>query len=239
MDMEQDLHKTFVGLETPIEINTLKNEKYIERFKDFSKFMMMYGCAIKEVRTKFEVLNDDFSVVNKRNPIEMIKSRVKSPISIIDKLERRNLPMTMESILENLNDVAGVRIICSFIEDIYMIADMFQKQDDITLIEVKDYIKNPKPNGYRSYHMIVEVPVFFPDRKVNLKVEVQLRTIAMDFWASLEHKMKYKKNIEGAQFVEKELRECADIIASTDEKMQKIHNDLTMLSDAKEQMENN
>jgi len=231
--MERDLHKTFIGVETPIGVDAFKDEKNIERFKDFNKFMMMYGCAIKEVRTKFEVLNDDFSVVNKRNPIEMIKSRVKSPLSIISKLERRNLPMTMESILENLNDVAGVRIICSFIEDIYMIADMFQNQDDITLIEIKDYIKNPKPNGYRSYHMIVEVPVFFSSRKMNLRVEVQLRTIAMDFWASLEHKMKYKKDIEGAQFVEKELCDCANIIAMTDEKMQKIHNDLIKLSDDK------
>ncbi len=231
MNPERDLHKTFIGTETPIELEAFKNEKNLERFKDFSKFMMMYGCAIKEVRTKFEVLNDDFSIENKRNPIEMIKSRVKSPLSIIKKLERRNLPMTMQSILDNLNDVAGVRVICSFIEDIYMIAQMFENQDDVTLIEVKDYIKNPKENGYRSYHMIVEVPVFFSSKKINLRVEVQLRTIAMDFWASLEHKMKYKKDIEGAQMLEKELAECASIIASTDEKMQKIHNDLIKLSD--------
>lgn len=238
MNTERDLHKTFIGTETPIELEVFKDEKNLERFKDFSKFMMMYGCAIKEVRTKFEVLNDDFSIENKRNPIEMIKSRVKSPLSIIKKLERRNLPMTMESILNNLNDVAGVRIICSFIEDIYMIAQMFENQDDVTLIEVKDYIKNPKPNGYRSYHMIVEVPVFFSSRKINLRVEVQLRTIAMDFWASLEHKMKYKKDIEGAHMLEKELAECASIIASTDEKMQKIHNDLINLSDNNVKPEN-
>lgn len=230
MNTERDLHKTFVSSEAPILPANVDRDTIKERFHGFSEFMMMYSCAIKEVRTKFEVLNDDFSVAYKRNPIEMIKSRVKNPESIIDKLERRHLPMTMESILDNLNDVAGVRVICSFIDDIYMVADMFTSQDDITLIEAKDYIKNPKPNGYRSYHMIVEVPVYFSSRKKNMRVEVQLRTIAMDFWASLEHKMRYKKDIEGAQLLERELAECAEIIASTDQKMQKINQDLAKLS---------
>ena len=198
-----------------------------EMFNDFQEFMMMYNCAIREVRTKFEVLNDDFSVAYKRNPIEMIKSRIKKPMSIMEKLKRRNYPLTMESILENLNDVAGVRVICSFIDDIYEVADMFANQDDIKVIEIKDYIKNPKPNGYRSYHMIVEVPVFFAHRKQSMRVEVQLRTIAMDFWASLEHKMKYKKDITDAEKLELELKECADIIASTDEKMQSINKKLS------------
>ncbi len=198
-------------------------EAAIEKFQDFQKFMMMYNCAIKEVRTKFEVLNDELSVTSNRNPIQMIKSRIKSPFSIMEKLERRNFEISMDSILNNLNDVAGVRIICAFVNDIYDIADMFSSQDDITVLEIKDYIKNPKPNGYRSYHMIVEVPVFFTDCKKNLKVEVQLRTIAMDFWASLEHSMKYKKDIDDADTIMRELKSCADSIAETDLQMQSIN----------------
>lgn len=197
-------------------------KKMQETFTNFQEFMMMYKCAIREVRTKFEVLNDDFSVTYKRNPIEIIKSRIKKPVSILGKLERKNLPMTMDSILNNLNDVAGVRVICSFIDDIYEVADMFASQDDVNVIEIKDYIKTPKENGYRSYHMIIEVPVFFAQRKQNMRVEVQLRTIAMDFWASLEHKMKYKRDIDDIENLEAELKECADIIAETDEKMQSI-----------------
>jgi putative GTP pyrophosphokinase len=204
-------------------INSPINQAEIEKFQDFQKFMMMYNCAIKEVRTKFEVLNDELSVSSNRNPIQMIKSRIKSPFSIMEKLERRQFEMSMDSILTNLNDVAGVRIICSFINDIYDIADMFSSQDDITVLEIKDYIKNPKENGYRSYHMIVEVPVFFTDCKKNLKVEVQLRTIAMDFWASLEHSMKYKKDIKDAYNIMYELKECAESIAKTDIQMQQIN----------------
>lgn len=229
--IERELHKTFVSSDSPAFFNNIDNEDAVKQFKGFSEFMMMYSCAIREVRTKFEVLNDDFSVAYRRNPIEMIKSRVKSPVSIVGKLKRKNLTLTMDSVLENLNDVAGVRVICSFIDDIYMIADMLTSQDDITLIETKDYIKNPKPNGYRSYHMIVEIPVFFSNRKQNMRVEIQLRTIAMDFWASLEHKMHYKKDLKGADILEKELAVCADVIASTDEKMQKINYELARLSD--------
>lgn len=214
----------------PIEIikNPKSKEYIIEHLQDFQKFMMMYSCAIKEVRTKFEVLNDELSVSSNRNPIQMIKSRIKSPRSIIEKLERKNYELTMNSILTNLNDVAGVRIICSFINDIYDIADMFSSQDDINVLEIKDYIKNPKPNGYRSYHMIVEVPVFFAECKKNLKVEVQLRTIAMDFWASLEHSMKYKKDVNDAEKIMKELKSCADLIAKTDLHMQNINEKINM-----------
>ena len=204
--------------------NIPEKQVAIEKFNDFQKFMIMYNCAIKEVRTKFEVLNDELSVSSNRNPIQMIKSRIKSPVSIMEKLERRNFEVSMESILTNLNDVAGIRIICSFINDIYDIADMFSSQDDITVLEIKDYIKNPKPNGYRSYHMIVEVPVFFTDCKKNLKVEVQLRTIAMDFCASLEHSMKYKKDVKDSENIMKELKECAESIAKTDIHMQEINN---------------
>lgn len=215
----------------PINLTDLKDtvdfDKIQSSFSGFEKFMMMYSCAIKEVTTKFEVLNADFTVAYNRNPIEMIKSRVKKPKSIFDKLQRRDFPLTMDSILNNLNDVAGVRVICSFIDDIYDVAGRFAGQDDITVIAIKDYIKNPKPSGYRSYHMIIEIPVFFADMKRNMRVEIQFRTIAMDFWASLEHKMKYKKDIGESEALENELRECADIIAQTDARMQRINHKLS------------
>ncbi len=188
----------------------------------FEQLMTMYNCAIREVQTKFEVLNDDLSVRNRRNPIEMIKTRIKRPESIAEKLKRQGHQISISSIVENLNDVAGVRIICAFVDDIYEVSNMFLQQDDIKLIQIKDYIKNPKPNGYRSYHMIVEVPVFFADRKQMMRVEVQFRTIAMDFWASLEHQIKYKKSIDNPDDIMKELRECADTIAETDIKMMNI-----------------
>lgn len=190
--------------------------------RQFQQSMMMYSCAIREVKTKLEVLNDELSIRNKRNPIEMIKSRVKKPESIIEKLTRRGLSLDIDSMMTNLNDIAGVRVICSFVDDIYDIATMLINQDDVKVIEIKDYIKNPKPNGYRSYHMIIEIPVFFSDKKQFMRVEVQIRTIAMDFWASVEHKIKYKKEVEGAEEIIKELKECADIISSTDDRMQDI-----------------
>lgn len=193
-----------------------------EKLKMFEQLMTMYNCAIREVQTKFEVLNDDLSVRYSRNPIEMIKTRIKSPESISEKLKRRGYEVSIDSIVNNLNDVAGIRIICAFVDDIYSVADMLLRQDDITLIEIKDYIKNPKPNGYRSYHMIIEVPVFFADRKQQMRVEVQFRTIAMDFWATLEHGMKYKKNVENAEEIFAELKACADTISETDLKMMNI-----------------
>ena len=197
-------------------------EEMHEMAPKFQEAMMMYTCAIREVKTKLEVLNDELSVKNRRNPIELIKSRVKKPQSIVEKLKRRGLPLTLESIVNNLYDVAGIRVICSFLDDIYDVADMLTRQDDVNLIAVKDYIKMPKENGYRSYHLIVEIPVFFSERKQPMRVEVQIRTIAMDFWASVEHKIKYKKEVEGAEEIIKELKECADIISSTDDRMQNI-----------------
>ena len=217
--MENELQKSFPE-RLVVDVGA---QEALQKINNFQSVMMMYNCAIKEVRTKFEVLNDELSVSSNRNPIQMIKSRIKSPFSIMEKLERRNFEMSMDSILTNLNDVAGVRIICSFINDIYDIAQMFSSQDDITVLEIKDYIKSPKQNGYRSYHMIVEVPVFFTDCKKNLKVEVQLRTIAMDFWASLEHSMKYKKDVKDADNIMQELKECAESIAKTDIQMQEIN----------------
>ena len=161
---------------------------------------------------------------NARNPIEMIKARVKKPKSIVEKLQRRGLPLSIESMESNLDDIAGVRVICSFVDDIYEISRMLERQDDVTIIAIKDYIKAPKENGYRSYHMIVEVPVFFSSSKKNIRVEVQIRTIAMDFWASLDHQLKYKKQLDAQEAAEigAELKKCADVIAETDCKMLSI-----------------
>lgn len=184
---------------------------------------MYYSYAIKEVRTKLEILNEELAFKTKRNPIESIESRVKKPASIIEKLRRRNFPVSVESVFENLHDVAGVRVICSFIDDIYDVAEMFLSQDDITLIEKKDYIQNPKSNGYRSLHLIIEVPVFLSDRTLNMKVEVQIRTMAMDFWAALEHQANYKKGIDGIDSLVVELTDCANIINQTDRRMQEIY----------------
>ena len=190
------------------------------------RFMAYYRCAIMEVETKFKVLNEQFSLQYDRNPIESIKTRVKSVEGIIKKINKKNIPLSLEAIEENVTDIAGVRVICSFPEDIYYLADCLLHQDDITLIKKKDYIKNPKPSGYRSLHLIVEVPIFLENQKRPMKVEVQLRTIAMDFWASLEHKLQYKKNIPESEveYLSKELEECARISASLDERMEKIRN---------------
>jgi len=188
----------------------------------FRELMAYYRCAMMEVETKFNVLNQEFSVQYDRNPIESIKSRIKEPPSILDKLIRNKLPLSIESLEENLSDVAGVRVICSFIEDIYMLAGCLLKQDDVTLIKYKDYIKNPKENGYRSLHLIVEVPIFLAHKKKMMKVEIQLRTIAMDFWASLEHKLKYKKNRPDSERLTQELKACADMSAQLDERMEQI-----------------
>lgn len=194
----------------------------LDTMKHFDILMMRYDSAIREVRTKLEILNDELSLLSRRSPISSISSRRKKTMSILEKLKRQGDTISLESIEENLNDVAGIRVICSFVDDIYKVANMLVQQDDIKLLRVKDYIKNPKPNGYRSYHMIVEVPVFFSNEKRNMRVEVQIRTVAMDFWASLEHKMKYKQDIENAEEINRELKECADTIAETDMRMLKI-----------------
>ena len=195
---------------------------FIDQETEFRQMMMMYSCAIKEIKTKLQVLNDELSIKRQRNPIEFIKTRVKQPDSIASKLRRKGYPVTVQSVFENLSDVAGVRVICAFIDDIYKVADMLTAQDDIELIKLKDYIKNPKMNGYRSLHLIIEVPVFFSDHKEQIRVEVQIRTIAMDFWASLEHQLKYKKDIDDAESIMYELRACADVINRTDYHMQSL-----------------
>ncbi len=191
----------------------------------FKQLMSYYRCAIMEVETKFRVLDVQLSLNRENNPIESIKTRLKSPESIFEKLQRRNLPMTLNAIEENLNDIAGVRVICSFPEDIYSLADILLRQDDVTLIERKDYIQNPKPNGYRSLHLIVEVPIFLRNETRQMRVEVQLRTIAMDFWASLEHKLRYKKGLEDSedyQEISRQLKNCAEMSAMLDRLMENI-----------------
>lgn len=214
-----ELHQSIVRVPDVAQVPDI----WLDQARQFQQVMMHYTCAIREVKTKLEVLNDELSVKNQRNPIEMIKSRVKKPLSIVEKLQRRGLEVSLESMVKNLDDVAGVRIICSFVDDIYEVAEMLVRQDDVKVIAVKDYIKNPKPNGYRSYHMIVEVPVFFTDSKRFIRVEVQIRTIAMDFWASLDHELKYKKSfVDTDGEISAELKECADVIAQTDEKMLEI-----------------
>lgn len=197
--------------------------EFLEQAEQIQGLLLYYSYAIKEVRTKLEILNEELAFKTKRNPIESIESRVKKPASIIEKLRRRNFPVSVESVFENLHDVAGVRVICSFIDDIYDVAEMFLSQDDITLIEKKDYIQNPKSNGYRSLHLIIEVPVFLSDRTLNMKVEVQIRTMAMDFWAALEHQANYKKGIDGIDSLVVELTDCANIINQTDRRMQEIY----------------
>ena len=219
--MESELQKTFLDTTDIPDIQTY----FVNQAFEFQELMMMYSCAIREMRTKLEVLNDELSVHHQRNPIEFITSRVKKPLSIVEKLHRYGVPVSVESVEKNLNDVAGVRVICSFIDDIYTVADMLLRQDDITLIKKKDYIEHPKDNGYRSLHLIIEIPVFFSNQKKNMRVEVQIRTIAMDFWASVEHQLKYKQNIEDVENTDElsaELKECADIIAQTDARMQAI-----------------
>lgn len=191
----------------------------IERYR---RMMMQYQCAMLEVKTKLDVLNAELSLQNRRNPFETIKCRIKSPESIREKMERNGWAMTIENVERHLNDIAGIRVICSFPDDIYRLADCLLEQDDITLISRKDYIKNPKPNGYRSLHLIIEVPIFLTDEKRPVRVEVQFRTIAMDFWASLEHKLKYKKHIKKAESISDELFYCAELISQLDGRMQQI-----------------
>ncbi|MGN0318069.1 MAG: GTP pyrophosphokinase family protein [Lachnospira sp.] len=213
----------------------LMSDEFLDFFKQnsqpFIKLMAYYRCAIMEIETKFKVLNEEFSLQYDRNPIESIKSRIKSFEGIIKKARKKDIPLNMAEIEKNVRDIAGVRVVCSFVEDIYMLADCFLKQDDIKLIEKKDYIQNPKESGYRSLHLIVEVPIFLQNEKRPMKVEVQLRTIAMDFWASLEHKLRYKKNIPDSEIdkLAKELYDCAEQSANLDVRMQEIRQRIARL----------
>ncbi len=197
----------------------------------YKELRMIYSCALKEVQTKFDVLSTEFNLKNKRNPISSVSTRLKSSKSIMEKMMRKPLDVNLTSMEQEINDIAGIRVICSYIDDIYMIADALLRQDDVTLIARKDYIKNPKENGYRSLHLIISIPVFFADQKRDTKVEVQIRTIAMDFWASLEHQIKYKHEIPDQEVVSAQLKECADVITATDEKMLSLRKRIELAQD--------
>lgn len=219
--------------------NSLLSDEFIDFIqmnkKPFDTLMSYYQCAIMEVETKFKVLSEEYSLEYDRNPIESIKSRVKSLESLLKKIRKKNIPLTIASIEENIQDIAGVRVICSFQDDIYTLAECLLSQDDVILLEKKDYIKNPKPSGYRSLHLIIQTPIFLQEGKRMVTVEVQLRTIAMDFWASLEHKLRYKKNIpeEQSKFLAEEMSQCAEISASLDARMQNVR-DVIMQSEEEE-----
>lgn len=207
---------------------------FVNNAGKFNDLMMKYRCTVREIRTKLEVLNDEFSVEYQRNPISFIKTRIKSPESIYKKLKKQGYDLTPENIQEHLNDVAGIRVVCAFIDDIYTVAELLASQDDITVIQVKDYIKNPKPNGYRSYHMIVEIPVFFSSGKTPMRAEIQIRTNGMDFWATLEHQLRYKKGIEemdGYEKISKELTKSATQLFEMDSEMQRIKNKIGRFHD--------
>jgi len=197
-------------------------EQMKEEGKKLQQLMSYYKCAIMEIETKFKVLDEEYSLQHDRNPINSIKGRLKKIPSIMEKLERKGYEVSVESIEKNLNDIAGIRVVCSFEEDVYTLADALLRQDDITLIRKKDYIKEPKVNGYRSLHLIVSVPIFLNNEKRIMKVEIQLRTIAMDCWASLEHQLRYKKSNKSTEEIERELYECAMLSTELDERMDQL-----------------
>ena len=202
----------------PLDLEQIRKLK-----QEFTRFMMSYKFAMDEVKTKIDILNQEFNYIHEYNPIEHVKTRLKTPESILKKVYRKGYELSLDSIKENIHDIAGIRIICSFVSDIYKISEMFAKQEDIQVIMCKDYIKNPKPNGYRSLHLVVKVPVFMSDRVENVSVEIQIRTIAMDFWASLEHKIYYKYDKDVPEDLIRQLKEAAEAAAELDKKMENIH----------------
>ena len=210
------------------------SEHVFEQEALYQEVMMRYHCAILEMRTKLEVLSEDLAVRYRRNPIEFIESRLKKPSSIARKLKKMGLEVTVEHMTEHLSDIAGIRVLCAYIDDIYEIARMLARQTDVRIITVKDYIKNPKENGYRSYHMIVEIPVFFSDKERPVRCEIQIRTIAMDFWASLEHSLRYKAEGQVTEEVSRELLQTASDIAALDQRMQRIHDKVDAMALARE-----
>lgn len=201
--------------------------------------MLLYDSAIKKVRTKVEILNDEFQQVHQYNPIEYIKTRTKTPESIVKKLKKNGHEVSIPSMVEHCNDIAGVRIVCSFTDDIYKIAEMIGRQTDVTVVSIKDYIKNPKASGYMSYHMLVTIPVYLSDRTVDTKVEIQIRTIGMDFWASLEHKIYYKFEGNAPEYISRDLHDCAEIVAMLDTKMLQLNEAITQTKLEEEMNKNN
>lgn len=192
---------------------------------------LVYNSALKEIGTKLEILNDEFQQVHRYNPIEHIKSRIKTSESIVKKLKKKGYESTIENMIEHVNDIAGIRVICSFTSDIYRVAEMIGNQNDIKVLSIKDYIKNPKPSGYKSYHMLVTVPIFLSDKMINAKVEIQIRTVAMDFWASLEHKIHYKFEGNAPEHIKNELKECARMVSDLDARMLALNEEIRSLED--------
>ena len=207
-------------------IDAEKVAKWFSRGEEFIKLMTCYRCAIMEIETKLNVLNAEYSLEYDRNPFEQIESRLKNPISIVSKMMQRGIPVNVYNMETEIFDIAGIRVVCSFKEDIYKLADLLVQQDDIILVKRKDYIRSPKPNGYRSLHLIVDIPIFLSEGKKHMKVEVQFRTIAMDFWASLEHKLKYKKEVKNAEAIAERLKICADNLAEMDKEMESIRHEI-------------
>lgn len=212
-------------------MNIPKSFNQVDQWKSV---MFLYDSALKEISTKIEILNNEFVHIYNYNPIEHIKSRLKTPDSIVKKLKRYGYDVTIDNMVEKLNDIAGIRIICSFTSDIYQIAEMITKQSDVTVLYVKDYIKYPKPNGYKSYHMVVTIPIYLTDGPVDTKVEIQIRTIAMDFWASLEHKIYYKFEGNAPAYLQQELKACADVVNMLDGKMFSLNQAILELSEAQQ-----
>lgn len=224
-----NLKKTIEGTE----LDTVKQlfpadtgELLVEEMYKFIELEHLYESAIREVKTKLEILDSEFRTKYAYNPIHHIEDRLKSPKSIFEKLRRKDKPFSVDSAKKNLYDIAGIRVICNYIEDIYTVADLLTAQDDVKLVERKDYIKSPKPNGYRSLHLVIQTPVYLSDAKEHVFVEVQIRTIAMDFWASLEHELKYKTDNEVSAELAARLKQCAETIAATDAEMQEIYRTL-------------
>ena len=189
----------------------------------WEEIILLHNSALKEIGTKLEILNDEFQHIHQYNPIEHIKSRIKSPESIVRKLKKKGYDVTLENMVKYVNDIAGIRIICSFTSDIYRIANMLRKQNDIKVLSTKDYIESPKESGYKSYHMLVSIPIYLSDSVVDTKVEIQIRTIAMDFWASLEHKIYYKFEGHAPEYISRDLRACAEIVSNLDAKMLQLN----------------
>lgn len=214
-------------MDTPITFN--------EDVDSWKTVMFLYNSALKEVGTKLEILRDEFQYIHKYNPIEYIKSRIKEPESIVKKLKRNGYESTIDNMVTYVKDIAGIRIVCSFTSDIYRLAEMIGKQNDLTVVSVKDYIKNPKESGYKSYHMLVTVPIFLSDRVVDTKVEIQIRTIAMDFWASLEHKIYYKFEGNAPEYISRDLRECAGIVSMLDAKMLSLNEAILQAKEEQEE----
>ncbi len=224
-----DIIKTESFKEFKMEINNSNHPDFASfegHAREYLSLMQLYRSAIKEIQTKLEILDEEFKVRYDHNPIHNIESRLKTPQSIIEKLRRKGLPLNIDSVKAELYDIAGIRVICNYADDIYQIANLLTSQDDIKLISVKDYIKEPKPNGYRSLHLVVEIPIFLAESTERVACEVQIRTIAMDFWASLEHKLKYKREESVSKELSDRLYKCADIIAKIDCEMQDIHKEI-------------